>query len=100
MGVRGDLRLMRQAVRWNTGNLKEKLIEKVNAAMDLCESPREVASIGALIATMERQNQQDEHSESAKLLARVLGQLTELGVDTTCFGVVEAPSQRTIEESS
>lgn len=60
MGVRGDLRLLRQAVRWDTSTLREAMLEKLPDDLRSAD-PRIRNAARKIVLEMEAQNQRDEH---------------------------------------
>lgn len=60
MGARGDLRLLRQSMRWNTSDLRAAMLEKLPDDLRSMD-PRIRNAARKVVLEMEAQNQRDEH---------------------------------------
>lgn len=94
MGVRGDLRLLHQAItkRWLTDDLKELAVEACRMGLASRDPRAQQSALRNLIA-MEQQNQKDEHLEANEFRNRVLELASRLGIagvtDTASGGAIE-----------
>lgn len=93
MGARGDLRLLRQAMRWNTSTLREAMIEKLPDDLR-SDDPRIRNAARKVVLEMEAQNQRDDHKVIDVRVVTRNGQLpgiaAELGVD---FRLIESAAR-------
>ncbi len=54
--------LIARAARWPVkAEMKEKVVKELMAALSMCDSPRDVASVTKALIAIEGQNQADEH---------------------------------------
>lgn len=80
MGVRGDLVLLRQSMRWNTSELREAMLE--NLEEDLrSDDPRIRNAARKIVVTMEAQNQKDEHKVIDVRVSTRHDQLSRIAAD-------------------
>jgi hypothetical protein len=96
MGVRGDLRLLETAVRRRYPINTTKAAETVNRFLDDAD-PRVALRAAAIAATMEGQNQSDEHKVIDVRITTRHDQLdaiaSDLGID---ISVIEAATRKAI----
>ena len=94
MGARGDLRLLRQAMRWNTSTLREAMLEKLPDDLR-SDDPRIRNAARKVVLEMEAQNQKDEHKVIDVRVVTRNDQLpaiaAELGVD---FSLIEDAARK------
>ena len=93
MGARGDLQLLRQAMRWNTSVLREAMLETLPDDLK-SNDPRIRNAARKIVLEMESQNQRDEHKViDVRVVTRndqLPGIAAELGVD---FSLIESAAR-------
>lgn len=96
MGVRGDLRLIEQAVKNRWSFDKQRVVEVVGKCLESADE-RIAVRAASILVQMEAQNQKDEHSQANDFTRRLLELAARFNLDITGVGTVEASERRAIE---
>lgn len=97
MGIRGDLRLLQQAIdnRWDTEDLKPRVIQAVKDAFSSGDARAQIRA-AEIVLKMEAQNQKDEQSQANELLTNILTVAARLGIENVIAGDSQATEGRAI----